>query len=436
VIERYTLPEMAAIRNDRRKLETWLTVELAIVDALAARGRVPHEAASRIRRNARFDLARVEELEKVTKHDVLSFVECVGESLGADSRYFHMGVTSSDVLDTALGLLIKDANRLVLDELEELRETIGSMSAEHANTLTIGRTHGMHAEPTSLGLKFAVWWNELGRAVERVRRAGGELAVGKVSGSVGNYSHLSPEVEDTVMAALGLRPERPATQIVQRDRHADYLASLALAAGAMERIGVELRHLQRTEVSEAEEPFAPGQKGSSSMPHKRNPIALERVCGLARLVRANAIAGLENVALWHERDISHSSAERVIIPDSTITVHYMARLLRGVLAGLRIDTRRMRANIDLTSGLIYSQRLMLSLVEEGWDRRRAYEKAQGLAADAASAGRHLREVSRDDAEVASALGNEGIDRVFDPAFYVRHAGRVLGDIGIGEEERG
>jgi adenylosuccinate lyase len=430
LIGRYTLPEMASIWTEEQKLKTWLKVELAIVDALSEEGGVPDGAATRIRQNARLDVARIREIENVTKHDVLSFVECVGESLGDDSRYFHMGVTSSDVLDTSLALLIRDATGLILEELTGLKGTLRSLAARHETTLIVGRTHGMHAEPTSLGLKFAVWYNDIGRAIERIETATDEVCVGKISGAVGNYSHLAPGIEEKTLKSLGLGRERPATQIVQRDRHASYMASLALAAGVMEKMAVELRHLQRTEVAEAAEPFTRGQKGSSSMPHKRNPIVLERITGLSRLVRAHAIAAFENVALWHERDISHSSVERIIIPDGTIAVHYMARCLKTVLQGLRVDTSKMKENIELTGGMVYSQRLMLCLMEAGWDRKRAYEKVQHLAHSAASDRETLKERVCRDQEVVSVLGPRMAEAVFDPGYYIRYAHDILHDTGI------
>ena len=430
MIERYTLPEMAGLWTEQRKLETWLEVELAIVDALAECGKIPDDAALRIRKQARFDLAKVQELEAVTRHDVLSFVECVGESLGDDSKYFHMGVTSSDVLDTATALLLREATEIILTELVELRQVIRGLSARHENTLIAGRTHGMHAEPTSLGLKFAVWYNDVGRAIERIRAALAEVSVGKVSGAVGNYSHLPPAVEEHALKLLCLGRERPATQVVQRDRHASYLASLALAAAVMEKMAVELRHLQRTEVAEAEEPFTRGQKGSSSMPHKRNPITLERVTGLARLIRSHAMAALENVALWHERDISHSSVERVIIPDATIATHYIARCMKTVLSGLVVHPERMRKNLDLSGGMVYSQRLMLCLMEAGWERKRAYEKVQLLAHSGYASGKTLKESACADEEIVSVLGEEAAGSVFDPVYYIRHVFETLKDIGI------
>ena len=430
MIERYTLPEMAEIWSEETKLAKWLEVELAVVDALAATKAMPADAARRMRKAARFDVEDVRAREEVTRHDTLSFVECVCESLGDDSRYFHKGLTSSDVVDTALALQIRDATGLVMGELKELRKAVRAQSAAHRDTLMIGRTHGIHAEPITLGLKLAVWYRELGRAVDRIERASQEVYVGKISGSVGTYSHLSPEVEDGALKALGLKPERPATQIVQRDRHAAYLASLALAASTLEKMSVEIRHLQRTEVDEAREPFGAGQKGSSSMPHKRNPITLERVSGLARLIRGYALAALENVALWHERDISQSSVERVIFPDSTALMHYMTRRMRETIENLDVNPDRMRANMDLTRGLIYSQRLMLTLMDAGWERTRAYEKSQQLAKSAVAAAADFRDLAADDREVIDTLGPEKVDEIFDPAFYVRYVDSILKETGI------
>jgi adenylosuccinate lyase len=430
LIDRYTLPEMAGIWSEENRLAKWLEVELAVVHALAGTGAVPSEAAQRIRGSARFDVEDVRAREEVTRHDTLSFVECVCSGLGEDSRYFHMGLTSSDIVDTALALQIREANGLIVSELEGLRKAVAARAREHADTLMIGRTHGIHAEPITFGLKLAVWYRELGRAMVRIEAASREVCVGKISGSVGTYSHLSPAVEDAALKALGLGTERPATQIVQRDRHAAYMASLALAAATLEKMSVEIRHLQRTEVGEASEPFGTGQKGSSSMPHKRNPITLERVSGLARLLRSYAMAAMENVALWHERDISQSSVERVIFPDSTILLHYMTRKMRDVMENLEVDTDRMRSNLDLTRGLIYSQRLMLSLMDAGWERTRAYEKSQQLAKSALAAAADFRDLAADDREVIEALGPKRIDEIFDPAFYVRYAGTILKETGI------
>jgi adenylosuccinate lyase len=430
LIERYTFPEMAEIWSEESKLQAWLEVELAIVDALSEQGSVPKAAAQRIRQSARFDIQKVKRIESVIKHDLLAFVENVGESLGPDSRYFHMGVTSSDVLDTSLALLLGAAAKLIIAELTQLRSVIARLAVEHEKTLTVGRTHGMHAEPTSLGLKFAVWYNDVVRAIERIETAREEVCVGKVSGAVGNYSHLAPRIEDIALHALRLKPERPATQIVQRDRHAHFISCLALAASVMEKAAVELRNLQRTEIAEAEEPFASGQKGSSSMPHKRNPITLERISGLARLVRSYAASALENIALWHERDISHSSVERVILPDSTTVVHYMARNLRLVLEGLRIDQSRMRRNIDATGGRIYSQRLMLRLMEAGWERRRAYEKVQHLAQLSVSKERNLKDIVKEDTEIGSVIKVDAIEDMFDPHFYTRYVHEILHDAGL------
>jgi adenylosuccinate lyase len=430
VIERYTLPEMKEVWSEETKLKTWLEVELAVVSALAREGRIPKSAARAVAKRARYNPRRVSQIEDVIKHDMLAFVEAVGESLGSANRYFHMGVTSSDIVDTALALLLRRATRLVVEELEAVKRSVGNLARRHRHTLVVGRTHGMHAEPTTLGLKFTVWYNDLGRSIARIERAAREVEVGKISGAVGNYSHLSPRTEKIALGSLGLGAERPATQVVQRDRHADYVACLAVAASTMERISLEVRHLQRTEVAEMEEPFERGQKGSSSMPHKRNPITLERICGLARVARANAMAAIEDVALWHERDISHSSVERVILPDTTTMVHYMARNLRRVLEGLRIDAAKMAENLELTKGRIYSQRLMLALAEAGWDRRRAYEKVQRLAGKAEARSRHVREVALEDADVANLLGRKAIVEIFDPHFYGRYTDQILKGAGV------
>ena len=430
MIERYTLPEMKAVWSEENKLRMWLRVELAVVDGLARAGRVPKAAAQRIRKRARFDAKRIRRAEEVTRHDLLAFVETVGEGLGGDSRYFHMGVTSSDILDTALALVLRDSTRLVLEEIEAVISVVAKLAREHRQTLIVGRTHGMHAEPTTLGLKFAVWYNDLRRAAARIRLAGSETEVGKVSGAVGNYSHLSPDIEREVLRGLGLKPERPATQVVQRDRHAALVLSFALAAASLERIAVELRSLQRTEIGEIEEPFARGQKGSSSMPHKRNPIVLERISGLARLARGYAIVALENVALWHERDISHSSAERVILPDAATTVHYMARSMKEVLAGIVIHESRMLANLELTKGRIYSQRLMLELASAGWTRKRAYEKVQELSALAEARGQHLVKVAGEDTEIRRVFDRSQMDAIFDPCFYARYTDGILRETGI------
>jgi adenylosuccinate lyase len=430
VIERYTLAEMKDVWSEETKLRTWLEVELAVVGALAREGRIPKAAAATIRKRARASVSRVHEIESVIKHDMLAFVEAVGENLGATSRYFHMGVTSSDILDTALALNLRSATTLVVEELGAVKRSVGRLARDHRRTLVVGRTHGVHAEPTTLGLKFAVWYNLLGRAIARLELASREVEVGKVSGAVGNYSHLSPRIEDLALRSLGLKPERPATQVVQRDRHAAYVAALAVAASALEQIALEVRHLQRTEVAEMEEPFERGQKGSSAMPHKRNPITLERICGLARLARTNALAAVENVALWHERDISHSSVERVILPDTTILVHYMARNLKRVLDGLAIDADQMARNLELTAGRIYSQRLMLALAEAGWGRREAYEKVQRLAEAARRTGRHLREVALEDRAVEDLVGRKAIIEIFDPSYYGRYTDQILKQAGI------
>lgn len=430
MIERYTLPEMARLWSEQRKFEKWLEVELAIVDGLASIGKIPKEAASEIRAKARFDQSRIAQIECGIKHDLLAFVECVGESLGSLSRYFHMGVTSSDVLDTSLALLIKESCDLISSELDSLSEILKDLARRHCKTLIVGRTHGIHAEPTSLGLKFAIWRNQIVRGNDLVRYACRNASVGKISGSVGNYAHIPPEVEDYVLDKLQLGVERPASQIVQRDRHAQLLCAIAITGGILEQIATDIRNLQRTEIAEMEEPFEKGQKGSSSMPHKRNPITLERICGLSRLLRSYALSAVENIALWHERDISHSSVERVIIPDATTLLHYMTRVMKDVLVRLRIDVSKMRANLDLTRGAIFSQRLMIELLEAGWSRLRAYEKVQEISQRSFSELCDLKTVVLRDKEICAALDKKTIEQIFEPEFYLRFVEGVLRQSGI------
>ncbi len=430
MISRYTYPEMAKLWSHEHKFETWLEVELAIVGCLADSGNIPKDVANQIRAKASFDIDRINEIEARIKHDVLAFVECVGESLGDLSRYFHMGVTSSDIVDTALALTLKQASKIIVTEIEDLKNVVKQLAMKHEQTLIVGRTHGVHAEPTSLGLKLAVWYNALDRSLARLKQATREIAVGKISGSVGNYAHLGPEVELQVTRKLGLGYERPATQIVQRDRHASFIVACALTGAVIENMAVEIRNLQRTEIAEMEEPFGEGQKGSSSMPHKRNPITLERICGLARLLRGYSVCSLENVALWHERDISHSSVERIILPDTTILVHYMAKSMKEILKGLRVRKEKMLSNLNLTKGLIYSQRLMLELMRAGWSRKRAYEKVQDLSKAALEQDRHLKDVSLADREVTQILHEASIEAIFDPSYYLKHVHQVFAELGI------
>jgi adenylosuccinate lyase len=426
VIARYSRPEMARIWSDEGKLDRWLEVELAALDGWAAVGVVPAEAAAEIRDRAVPPTPeRVAEIEARTQHDVAAFVDAVGEQLGPVGRWFHFGLTSSDVLDTSLSLQIRAAAELVLAGLDAALDAVVARAEEHRLTLTMGRTHGVHAEPTTFGLKLAVWAFELERGRRRLRAALEGMRVGKLSGAVGTYSATDPEVERIACERLGLEPAAASTQILQRDRHAELLAALAVTAASLEKFALEIRHLARTEVREVEEPFGKGQKGSSAMPHKRNPVVAERICGLARVVRAAALVGLENVALWHERDISHSSAERVVIPDAFLALDYMLDKFRWLVAGLVVRPERMRRNLESSHGLFFSQRLLLALVESGLERSRAYELVQRAAMRAWEEEQDFAELVRADGEITSALDAAALDEVFDLDAYTRHVDVVF-----------
>ncbi len=414
---------MVRVWSDEAKFERWLAVELAALDAWARVDIVPPSVARAIRDRARAPSAeRVAELERTTNHDVAAFVDAVSADLGPDGRWLHYGLTSSDVLDTALALTVQDAGELLLEGIERAFNAVAVRAEEHRETLTIGRTHGVHAEPTTFGLKLAGWALQLARDRERIVRALAGMRVGKLSGAVGTYATTTPEVERIACEALGLEPAPSSTQILQRDRHAELLSTLALVASSLDRFALEIRHLARTEVREAEEPFAPGQKGSSAMPHKRNPVVSERICGLARLVRGYALVGLENVALWHERDISHSSAERVVLPDAFLVVDYMLDRFAWLAEGLVIRPERMRANLEATGGLFFSQRLLLALVESGLDRDTAYRAVQRHAMRAWDEGLDFRDLVRRDAEIA---GRVDVREIFDMAAFTRHVDVVF-----------
>jgi adenylosuccinate lyase len=413
LIPRYTLPEMADVWSEEAKLFHWLRIEVLACEAWNKLGRIPDADLEQIRR-ATVSAARVGELEETTKHDVAAFVQAAGESAGEAGRWIHFGMTSSDLLDTALALQLREAAEFLLDRLEALVALIRDRALEHRDTLCVGRTHGVIAEPTTFGHKLAVWAFELARDRERLRRARKAVAVGKVSGAVGTYAAVDPFVEEYVCRELDLAPADAATQIVQRDRHAEYLGALAVTGATLEKIALEIRHLARTEVREVEEPFERGQKGSSAMPHKRNPILCERIAGLARLLRGNAHVALENVALWHERDISHSSAERVILPDSTIVLHYMLHLAELVVRGLRVFPDRMRANLEQGGGIVYSQQVLLALIDRGLSREAAYRIVQDAAADAWDRGADFRQRVTANEEVRRLLPEEELDALFRP----------------------
>jgi adenylosuccinate lyase len=424
MIERYSRPEMARIWSQEAKYEHWLRVELAVCEVYARRGVIPGDALNRIKARAKVDPHRIDEIERTTRHDVIAFLTNLEESIGADSRYVHVGMTSSDVLDSALALQLQEASALLLAGLERLRAALRALALAHKSTLCVGRSHGIHAEPMTFGLKAALWYAEAGRNLERMRRARETVRVGKISGAVGTFAHIDPDVEEEACHLLGLEPAPISNQIVQRDRHAEFMATLAIIAASLEKIAVEIRSLQRTEVGEAEEPFAEGQKGSSAMPHKRNPVGSENITGLARLVRSNAQAAFENVALWHERDISHSSVERVILPDSTILVDYMLDRLSGILEGLRVYPERMRENMERSWGLMYSQRVLLRLTEGGLARQPAYEIVQRNAMRAWTERRPFRELLASDPEVTARLSPAALAECFDPAWYLRNVDAI------------
>jgi adenylosuccinate lyase len=430
LISRYSRDEIAAVWSDERRMRGWLEVELAATDAWAANGKVPQEAAAACRERARFTVEAVKERERETNHDVAAFVDVVAGSIGEEGRWIHYGLTSSDVLDTALALQLVEAGLILISGATAYRDALVVKAREHAETLCVGRTHGVHAEPTTFGLKLAVWYDELGRQIDRLIQARRDMAVGKVSGAVGTHAHVAPEMEDEVCRALELRPAPASTQIIQRDRHAFFLSVLAVIGGTIEKMALEIRHLQRTEVREAEEPFDPGNQGSSAMPHKRNPHASERLGGLARLLRGYALVGDENIALWHERDISHSSTERVIFPDACIVLDFMIAEATDLIERLVVYPERMRRNLELTGGAIYSQPVLLALVDAGMDRQAAYKLVQRHALAAWDEGRSLRDALLADDEVRERLGPERIDRLFDPTAQLTHVDAVFQRLGL------
>jgi adenylosuccinate lyase len=429
MIERYTRPEMGRVWSEARKIELWLTVELAVCEAWARRGRIPDEAMPAIRA-ATCDLERMRAIEREVDHDVIAFLRASGESVGPAARFIHLGLTSSDVVDTALALATIEAADVLLADLAALRDAVGEQALRYKDVVTIGRTHGVHAEPTTFGLKLAVWYDELGRQIERLRQARRDMAVGKISGAVGTHAHVSSEMEEEVCASLGLTAVPASTQIVQRDRHAFFLSVLAVIGGTIEKMALEIRHLQRTEVREAEEPFDPGNQGSSAMPHKRNPHASERLCGLARLLRGYALVGDENIALWHERDISHSSAERVIFPDACIVLDFMLAEETDLIGRLVVYPERMRRNLESTGGAIYSQPVLLALVDAGMDRQAAYKLVQRHALAAWDDGRSLKESLLADGTVRELLSPAQIERLFDPAPQLAQVDAVFRRVGL------
>ncbi|MBZ0182148.1 MAG: adenylosuccinate lyase [Melioribacteraceae bacterium] len=414
MIKRYTRPEMGDIFEDQFKYSTWLKIEILACEARAEFGEIPKEDVEVIRNKADFNVEKVLEIEETTKHDVIAFLTNVAEYVGPESRHIHYGMTSSDILDTALSYQMKTAGELLLKDLNHLKDVLKKRALEHKKTICVGRSHGIHAEPTSMGLKFALWYEETKRSIKRMENAVESIAVGQISGAVGTFEHLSPKVEEYVCEKMGLKPASVSTQVIQRDRHAEFLSTLAIVGATLEKIAVEIRHLQRTEVLEAEEYFSKGQKGSSAMPHKRNPIVSERVTGLARLLRANAMAAMENVALWHERDISHSSVERVIVPDSCITLNYMLNLMIKLIDNLLIYPENMIKNLELTRGLVFSQSVLLKLVEKGISREEAYKLVQDPAMKVwADKNKNLKEELLNSEEVKKLLNENEINEIFE-----------------------
>jgi len=425
MIPRYTRAEMGKIWTDQRKFETWLEIELLVCEALSELGEIPVEAVREIKEKASFDARRVDEIEKVTKHDVLAFLTNVGESIGPLSRFLHYGLTSSDILDTSLALLLKEASDLILQDLHRLLKVLKEKALQYKETLMIGRSHGVHAEPITFGLKMALWYDETKRNLLRMERAKEAVSVGKISGAVGTFAHIRPFVEEFVCERLGLKPAPISTQIVQRDHHAEFFTTLAILASSIEKFSVEFRHLQRTEVLEAEEFFSKGQKGSSAMPHKRNPISSENLSGLARLVRSCSIAALENIPLWHERDISHSSVERVIAPDATILIDYMLNRLTSIIENLIVYPENMKANLEKMGGLIYSEAVLLLLTKKGLSREEAYGVVQRNATRVWEKGEDFKTLLSQDEGIKRILTQKELDAAFDIRSHLKHVDDIF-----------
>lgn len=425
MIPRYTRPEMGAIWTIENKYRKWLDVELAACEAWSELGQIPKDAVRKIKKKARFDVERIDEIEKTVKHDVISFLTSVAENVGPESRYVHKGLTSSDVTDTALSILMREASDIIIRDIKELMAVLKRRAYEFKDSPCMGRSHGVHAEPMTFGLKFALWYEDMKRNMERLRKARQTISVGKLSGAVGTFSNIPPAVEEKVCTKLALKPALVATQVIQRDRHAEYLATLAIIAASVEKIAVEIRHLQRTEVLEAEEPFEKGQKGSSAMPHKRNPVGSENISGLARVVRSNAFASMEDIALWHERDISHSSVERIIIPDSCILVDYIVNRLTHILDGLQVYQEKMKADISISFGLYNSQKVLLALASKGLSREEAYSIVQRNAMKSWKQKKDFKKLLSRDKLVRRHLTSGMLDDIFDLRQYFKNIDYVF-----------
>jgi adenylosuccinate lyase len=424
MIDRYSRPKMKALWDLKHKYEIWLEVELQACGAFERVGQVPRGTSAKIRKKAKIDVDMIAEIEKVTKHDVIAFLESLMDSVGPEHRFLHMGLTSSDIVDTSLAIQMTEALDIILEDLDDLLTVLQRQALRHKNTVMVGRSHGIHGEPISFGFKLAIWYEEAQRHKERLTHVRDEIAVGKLSGAMGTFAHQGPDIEEYVCAKLGLKPDPVSSQVVQRDRHASYATALALLAASIEKFATEIRHLQRTEVLEAEEYFSEGQKGSSAMPHKRNPIASENLCGLARVVRANSLAAMENVALWHERDISHSSVERVIMPDSTTLVDFMLARMTDVIKNLVVYPATMKRNLELTGGLVYSQRLLLALIEKGAQRKESYEAVQQNAMASWNGAGDLLQLVSKDPFISKHLKASEIRACFNPKYYLRHIDQI------------
>jgi len=425
MINRYTRPEMGSIWEDENRYAKWLDVEIAACEAMSEEGSIPANSLKVIKEKAGFSVERIMEIEEETRHDVIAFLTNVAEYVGPESRFIHLGLTSSDILDTSFALLLKEAMNLIIQDVEGFMKTLKKRAIEHKNTVMIGRSHGIHAEPITFGLKLAVWYSEMERNLRRLEDALNIISYGKLSGAVGTFANISPRVEELTCKKLGLTPAKISTQIIQRDRHAQYFTALAILAGTLEKIAVEIRHLQRTEVLEAEEPFKKGQKGSSAMPHKKNPIGSENISGLARLVRSNSLAAMENIALWHERDISHSSVERVIAPDSTILIDFMLNRLDRIMNGLIVHPDNMIDNLNKTKGLIFSQQVLIKLAEKGLERQKAYVMVQRNAMKVWESGQDFKELIMEDEDICRNLSKKEIEEMFDVNYHLKHVDEIF-----------
>ena len=430
MIPRYSLPKMASIWSDENKFQKMLDIEILACEAMSNLGKVPRKELQKIKSKARFNVKRIEKIEKSTRHDVIAFLHNIAEHVGSASRFIHQGLTSSDVLDTALSIMMKEAADIILDDLKRLKSILRNKAKKYKNTIMVGRSHGVHAEPITFGLKLSLYFDEINRCIKRIKAAKDIINVGKISGPVGTYSNVDPYVEKYVCKKSGLRPANISTQVLQRDRHADYLSQVALVGTTLEKIAVEIRNLQKTEVREIEEPFSKGQKGSSAMPHKRNPVMCERITGLARILRANASIALENVALWHERDISHSSTERVIVPDSTILLDYMLNQMIFIMKNLLVYPENMRNNLAKTKGLIFSARILVELEKRGVERRKAYDIIQRCAMNVWNKNMNFKEALWKDKDFMKVVSPREIESFFRLSYYTKHVNKIFKKVGI------